>query len=152
MHIGTLLLLLASAATLTHKQTATVKRVEASLMAPCGYPQTIDQHMSDAAEQMRFEATDMVASGSSEQEILDHYKAIYGERIFAVPDGVTGQLAFAIPMVVFAGSCAFLALVLRRFRIAARLSAAPTPTDMASAERMAILQRVRTELETEYRW
>jgi cytochrome c-type biogenesis protein CcmH/NrfF len=121
-------------------------------MAPCGYPQTIDQHMSDAAEQMRFEATDMVASGSSEQEILDHYKAIYGERIFAVPDGVTGQLAFAIPMVVFAGSCAFLALVLRRFRIAARLSAAPTPTDMASAERMAILQRVRTELETEYRW
>jgi hypothetical protein len=84
--------------------------------------------------------------------ILDHYKAIYGERILAVPDGVTGQLAFAIPMVVFAGSCAFMALVLRRFRIAARLSAAQTPTDMVSAERMAILQGVRTELETECRW
>jgi cytochrome c-type biogenesis protein CcmH/NrfF len=118
MHIGTLLLLLASAATLTQKQTATVKKVEASLMAPCCYSQTIDQHMSDAAEQMRFEVADMVASGSSEQEILDHYKAIYGERILAVPDGVIGQLAFAIPMVVFAGSCAFLALVLRRFRMA----------------------------------
>jgi len=152
MHIGTLLLLLASAATLTQKQTATVKKVDASLMAPCCYSQTIDQHMSDAAEQMRFEVADMVASGSSEQEILDHYKAIYGERILAVPDGVIGQLAFAIPMVVFAGSCAFLALVLRRFRIGARLSAAQTPTDMVSAERMAILQRVRTELETECRW
>lgn len=119
MHIGTILLFVMSAAPLTQHQAATVKKVEASLVAPCCYSQTIDQHMSDAAERMRVEVTDMVAGGSSEQQILAHYQAIYGERILSVPDGVTGKLAFAIPMVVFATSCGLMAHLLRKFRLAA---------------------------------
>jgi cytochrome c-type biogenesis protein CcmH/NrfF len=147
MHIATMLLLLASAATLTQKQTATVKKVEASLMAPCCYSQTIDRHMSDAAEQMRFEVTDMAARGSSEQEILDHYKAIYGERILAVPDGATGRLAFAIPLVVYAGACMLMALILRNFRAAAKSLDQQTILARPHADWLAIQRRIREELD-----
>lgn len=42
-----------------------------------------------------------VIGGRSDQEILEHYKALYGDRILIVPDGRTGQLLFALPVVVF---------------------------------------------------
>jgi cytochrome c-type biogenesis protein CcmH/NrfF len=56
--------------------------------------------MSAEAEQMRREVTEMVASGS-ENEILGHYKALYGERILIVPDGRTGKILFSLPVVAF---------------------------------------------------
>jgi cytochrome c-type biogenesis protein CcmH/NrfF len=37
--------------------------------------------------------------GKSENEILEHYKAIYGERILIVPDGRTGKVLFLLPVV-----------------------------------------------------
>jgi len=94
---------------LTPQQAQELKRVEASLLAPCCYSQPVGQHMSAAAEQMRGEIYVMVTSGKSEGEILEHYKAEYGERILVVPDGRTGQVLFALPIVA---GCACLALFL----------------------------------------
>jgi len=99
--IAAAVLLLSSAAPLTPQQTTEVNRLEESLLAPCCYSQSIARHMSAEAEQMRHQVTEMVASGRSENEILEHYKALYGERILIVPDGRTGKILFSLPVVVF---------------------------------------------------
>ena len=69
-------------------------------MAPCCYSQTIRVHMSMEAEQMREEVTGMVLAGKSEQDIIKHYKAKYGETILVVPDGKAGQIAYGVPVIV----------------------------------------------------
>ena len=99
--IAAAVVLLSSAAPLTPQQTTEVNRLEKSLLAPCCYSQSIARHMSAEAEQMRHEVTDMVASGRSENEILEPYKALYGERILIVPDGRTGKILFSLPVVAF---------------------------------------------------
>lgn len=82
---------------LTSQQAAEARRVEGNLLAPCCYAQPVSQHMSDVAEQMREEITAMVIAGQDENEIVSHYKAIYGERILVVPGGKTGTTLFVLP-------------------------------------------------------
>jgi len=91
------LALMATPAALTPQQHATIKRVEQSLLAPCCYSQSVDQHMSPVAEEMRAEITQMVASGENEAAILNHYKSLYGERILIIPSGEAGRVLFALP-------------------------------------------------------
>jgi cytochrome c-type biogenesis protein CcmH len=74
-----------------------IRKIEGRLMAPCCYTQTIDVHESEIAQQMRGEVTQMVLAGQSDEAIINHYKAIYGEGILAVPDGASGSLVFSIP-------------------------------------------------------
>ncbi len=73
-------------------------KVERNLMAPCCYTQTIDVHMSDVARDMRRDVANMILEGQTARQIFNHYKAIYGEVILAVPDGKTEIAAFAIPI------------------------------------------------------
>jgi len=112
--IAAAVLLLSSAAPLTSRQTAEVNRLEESLLAPCCYSQSIARHMSPEAEQMRHEVTEMVTSGRSENEILEHYKALYGERILIVPDGRTGKILFSLPVVAFLVCSGMLFWLLRK--------------------------------------
>ena len=112
--IAAAVLLLSSAVRLTSQQTADVHRLEESLLAPCCYSQSISRHMSPEAEQMRDEVTEMVASGRSANEILEHYKALYGERILIVPDGSTGKVLFSLPVVAFVVCSGILFWILRR--------------------------------------
>lgn len=114
MKVAIAFLLLSSAVPLPPAQEAEVKKVEESLLAPCCYSQTIDKHMSGEAFQMRDEVTDMVVQGMTEREILEHYKAIYGERILVVPDGRTGVVLFALPVVIFVACSGILFFFLRR--------------------------------------
>jgi len=62
-------LLLATSVSLTPQQRAEVKRLDDSLLAPCCYTQPISQHLSDAAEEMRQQVDEMVASGMGDREI-----------------------------------------------------------------------------------
>jgi len=77
-----------------------IHKIEGRLMAPCCYTQTIDVHESEIAQQMRGEVTAMVMNGQSEQKIIDYYKAEYGVVILVVPDGISGTLAYSIPLCV----------------------------------------------------
>jgi cytochrome c-type biogenesis protein CcmH/NrfF len=108
------LLLLANAIPLTSQQDMEVKKVEDSLLAPCCYTQSIGVHTSPIAGQMRLEVTEMVASGKSESEIIGHYKALYGERILIIPDGGTGALLFALPLIIFLGCSGILLLFMHK--------------------------------------
>jgi cytochrome c-type biogenesis protein CcmH len=91
-------LLLIGALSPTPNQERRIKKLEGSLMAPCCYSQTIDVHMSMEAAQMRDEVSNMVLAGKSDDEILQFYRAKYGETILVVPAGTAGLLAFGIPI------------------------------------------------------
>lgn len=101
--------------TLSDQQFQLVIRAERRLMAPCCYTQTIDVHSSEIAETMRQEVLKMAKSGMNEDGIFAHYKAIYGEQIIAVPDGMLGKLAFAIPITSATAAFGILTAVLIRF-------------------------------------
>jgi len=107
------LALLAAPTVLTPQQHAEIRRIEEALLAPCCYSQSVAQHMSPVAEQMRQEITQMVGSGESDAAILEHYKALYGERILIVPSGGTGRVLFVFPAIGVALGAAMLCLFLR---------------------------------------
>jgi cytochrome c-type biogenesis protein CcmH len=64
---------------------AHARALEARLMAPCCYSQTVDVHDSDAARQVRAELRHWLREGLGEQEVLDRFVERYGARILAVP-------------------------------------------------------------------
>jgi cytochrome c-type biogenesis protein CcmH len=116
------------------------KRIEGQLMAPCCMMGTVSDHYSPVAERMRVEIRSMLAEGRTEEQILDFYVARHGEQILALPRRRGfNLLAYALPLLVFAGGSALLLLMIRRWRLAAPAeapAAAPPPLDPADAERL----------------
>ena len=116
-----LVLTLVNPASLSTAQTAQIQKVEKRLLAPCCYTQSIAEHGSDIAVQMRGEIAEMVASGESESEIVEHYRTIYGDRILIVPDGMTGRILFSLPVAIAALACIVLFLCFRKMLRSGRL-------------------------------
>lgn len=85
LFLGSLGASAAEPATATDTAEARAQALEAKLMAPCCFTQTIDQHESDIARQMRAEVRAWLGQGFSDQQILDLYVERYGARILAVP-------------------------------------------------------------------
>ncbi|MEZ5356018.1 MAG: cytochrome c-type biogenesis protein [Bryobacteraceae bacterium] len=93
-----------------------IRRLEHKLMAPCCYQTTLDEHHSDAANEMKAEIAAWVAEGKSDREIIETYKVRYGSRILAEPEGATGAWLRVIPVIaLLAGLCAVV-LLIRRWR------------------------------------
>jgi len=109
-----LVLTLVNPVSLSTAQTAQIQKVEKRLLAPCCYTQSIAEHGSDIAVQMRGEVAEMVASGESESEIVEHYRGIYGDRILIVPDGMTGRILFSLPVAIAALACLVLFVCFRK--------------------------------------
>lgn len=123
-----LLLVLMNPASLTSRQTAEIHTVEKRLLAPCCYTLSIAEHGSDIAVQMRKEVTKMVANGRSEDEIVSHYRNIYGDRILIVPDGLTGRILFTLPVVISVLACLVLFVCFRKMlRSGSRRRESDTP-------------------------
>jgi cytochrome c-type biogenesis protein CcmH len=141
------LILLAALSTisLTPSQMAKIRKIEGRLMAPCCYTQTIRDHDSQVAEEMREEVTGLVASGKSEDEIITYYRQKYGETILVVPDGAAGRLTFGIPVTVFLlASCILVFAIRKSARAGVLAGATPQPPAAPAALEMA-LKRIRTE-------
>jgi len=109
-----LALTLVNPSALSTAQTAEILKVERRLLAPCCYTQSIAEHGSDIAVQMKGEVTEMVLDGKSEQEIVEHYRNIYGDRILIVPDGLTGRILFGVPVAISVLACLMLFKCLRK--------------------------------------
>jgi cytochrome c-type biogenesis protein CcmH len=133
-------------APLTHDQVAKIRKIEGRLMAPCCYTQTILEHQSQEAEQMRGEVTAFVASGKSEQEIVTYYRTKYGETILVVPDGITGRLAFGIPVAVFLAAFGLLFFAIRRSTRARVFAVAEFFLSRPEAEKLALQDKIRAEI------
>ena len=112
-----LIFLFSNTMALTPAQRSVVAEAEKRLLASCCYSQAVGEHWSAEAVQMREDIEQMAASGESEAAIIEHYKAQYGERILAVPDGKTGNFLFTLPWAAFLiGSVTFTAIIRRMAR------------------------------------
>ena len=77
-----LLLSVLSLAWASDVQEDLIKDLEQSLIAPCCWSGTVYDH---GHPEMEKEIRQMVESGQTRQEIMDHFLARYGERILASP-------------------------------------------------------------------
>lgn len=134
------------ALSLTPTQQAQVKRLEHKLMAPCCYSQTIDEHMSQEAADMRAEVEQLVGSGQSDREILTYYRKKYGETILASPDGLSGAILTAAPILLCFLSCLFLVLLIRTWNARHRLARPVDAGAFVIPNRDALVRRIRAEI------
>lgn len=79
---------------------ARVKKLEESLLSPCCYGEPVSRHMSEVAFEMRKEIAERVQAGQSDQEILDHYKLLYGEQVLVEPDGRKKVVLYSLPVLI----------------------------------------------------
>jgi cytochrome c-type biogenesis protein CcmH/NrfF len=70
---------------LSARQEIVAKRLERKLIAPCCFSQTVANHYSDVAAHMKQQIRQLLAQGHTEEQILDAYVRVYGERILAEP-------------------------------------------------------------------
>lgn len=131
---------------LTHAQQALIRKIEGRLMAPCCYTQTIRDHDSQVAVEMRNEVTAFVASGKSEQEIISYYRTKYGETILVVPDGWTGHLLTVLPISAFLLSATALLVFIRKSTGSRDKPIAQTALAGIEMERPDLRQQIRDEL------
>ncbi len=92
-----------------------IEKLENSLLAPCCYSEPVARHTSDVAFAMRAEIEQFVASGKSDQEILDLYTQRYGARILVEPQGARWWWMHVVPVAVLAFGFVAVALVLRKW-------------------------------------
>ncbi|MFQ6113676.1 MAG: cytochrome c-type biogenesis protein CcmH [bacterium] len=89
-----------------NQQEALQAELEHSLVAPCCWNMTVDQHESAASHEVRKKIAAMIKQGKSKDEILNAFVKQYGERILASPSqkSVLGKLAFwLIPIALVIG-------------------------------------------------
>ncbi|MCY3773199.1 MAG: cytochrome c-type biogenesis protein CcmH [Gemmatimonadetes bacterium] len=91
--------------------------VEELLIAPCCWRAPLSQHYSGTAERMKEDLREMLANGQTQEEILDHYKAMYGERILSSPPNAGfNRLAYLFTPLMFLVGGGIIFITLRRWR------------------------------------
>ncbi len=115
-------------ATLAADIEADALKIEQLLMAPCCGANTLAMHDSGLAQQTKREIREMLASGRSRQEILDHYVAQYGNTILSMPPASGfGLAAYLLPMLVLILGPLLAWIILRRRVIDVTSDPAPLP-------------------------
>jgi len=101
----------------TSAATSAADDVEGKLMAPCCGANTVREHDSGSAMQMRDEIRQMLAEGRSEKEILAFYAAKYGDKILAMPEARGFNLVpYLVPILLLVVGGVFLLVAMRRWR------------------------------------
>ena len=81
------------------------KEIEHSLVAPCCWNMTVDQHESPASHKVRDKIAELLEQGKTKEDILTYFAAQpeYGERILAAPSQKTflGKMAYWLIPIVF---------------------------------------------------
>ncbi len=95
-----------------------IEALEARLVAPCCWSESVKDHQSPVAVAMRAEIARFVAEGKSDAEILDYYKQQYGARVLIEPEGNTLALAILVPVVMALIGAGFVVHRIRRLRAA----------------------------------
>ena len=82
---------------LTTVQTRQIRDVEESSLLRVVTPIDRAGPESDVAVDMRHEVVAMVVDGKTEQQIIDHYEEMYGDRILILPGGLRAQMYSDFP-------------------------------------------------------
>lgn len=93
------------------------KEIENLLIAPCCWRQAVAVHYSPAADRIRAEVREMLASGLGRREILERYIGEHGERILSKPPARGFNiLAYFLPVLFLAAGAGVAMVVVRRLR------------------------------------
>lgn len=91
--------------------------VEARLLAPCCYLQTLDVHESPLATELRAEVHARLVAGETPEAIEDDFAVRYGERVRAFAKGKDPRNGMTLFVAAAVGACGvMLAMALRRWR------------------------------------
>jgi cytochrome c-type biogenesis protein CcmH len=105
------------------------KEIETMLIAPCCWTQPVSEHYSAAADQIRTEVRQMLASGMTRDQILQKYVAEYGQRILSKPPARGfNSLVYFLPVLFLIAGAGVAVLVVRRLRPAS------APTEPPAAQ------------------
>jgi len=108
------------------------KRVERTLIAPCCFSQTVAEHHSEVADEIRRRIREALAGGATGEQIVDELTRVYGERILAEPPARGfNLLAYLFPPLAALAGAGGLVLALRRWRRAASAGPSPQPPGLA---------------------
>ncbi len=81
------------------------KEIEHSLVAPCCWNMTVDQHESPASHKVRDKIAELLEQSKTKEEILAYFTAQpqYGERILAAPSqkNFLGKMAYWLIPIAF---------------------------------------------------
>lgn len=134
------------ASSLTPTQEALAVDLEGKLIAPCCWVQTVAQHQSDAAEQVKAQIRMLVAQGKGEDEVLDTFVTQYGDKILASPRARGfNAIVYVLPLFLFlAAATAVLVLVVRWRRRPEPVTVSVTTAPGSPAD-----EALRTRLEDE---
>jgi cytochrome c-type biogenesis protein CcmH len=114
---------------------AEAKQIETLLIAPCCWRQPVSEHYSAAADQIRTEVREMLASGLTRDQILQKYVAEYGERILSKPPARGfNSLAYFLPVLFLAAGAGVAVLVVRRLRPAPVHVSADRPAESSKSK------------------
>ena len=92
-----------------------IEALENKLVAPCCWAETIANHRSEVALQMKADIARFVAEGQSDRQILDYYKRQYGERILVEPEGARWWVMNVVPLSMLGVGLVVVGLVVRRW-------------------------------------
>jgi cytochrome c-type biogenesis protein CcmH/NrfF len=110
------------------------KQIEGQLIAPCCFAQTVADHYSDVAENIKRQIRQLLAQGVTEAQILNEYVRIYGERILAAPRAQGfNLLAYLLPPFSVLVGVASVGIMLDRWRRTAPLSVASPAVNAESS-------------------
>jgi cytochrome c-type biogenesis protein CcmH len=121
-------------------------RVDQALIAPCCFMQTLANHSSPKADELKSEVRALLRAGLSEGEVVQHFVDKYGERILAAPraEGFN-LLAYLMPPFFVLCGLGIYATWVRAHRAAP--SATLPPRDRSAAvQDNHLLERMRAEL------
>ncbi len=122
--------------------------VEEQLIAPCCWRAPLSQHYSGTAERMKEELRKMLAEGQTHEAILDHYKAMYGERILSSPPNAGfNRMAYLFTPLMFLVGGGVIFITLRRWRTG-RLNRDDTVAGNGPANDPRHRDRIDAELKT----
>ncbi len=140
-------------AMLDAKQLELQAELEHSLIAPCCWNMTVDQHESPAAKKVRLQIAELVKEGQDKEEILDYFVAQpqYGERILATPsqDTLLGKSAYWLTPIAMAFGGLIVVVAIRSLlkpRGQADAETAKTSAGAATKDPSDLHKRVEEEL------
>ncbi len=124
------------------------KEIEEQLIAPCCWRTPIIQHYSGAAEKMKVDLRQMLADGRTSEEIIEHYRAMYGERILSSPSNAGfNRMAYLFTPLMFLTGAGLIFFTLRRWR-SGRMAHVGASRAVDSAQDARHRERIDAELKT----
>ena len=108
------------------EQRTRIQHLEKAVLAPCCYTETVGQHQSEIAVQMRVEIAKWVEQGRTDEEILGTYAKRYGAKVLVDPNTIPKGWTLVVPWAVAGLGALGAAWMLWRWRAARLATAAPS--------------------------